>query len=192
MNVSICQYFMKNLSVYEFLHSHSKTQHDQIDFLCDLLNANTTPEVPSLSSFHPQRFFRVYCFRLKPLIDFWITELNLTEFSSTFNTLFSDVAKLSIQDMNNIESFLTLLKENMEIAITERAQQIIQLIQRENSVLFGGYFARRLQLLVNKKSFSIPELHELNMIYSTLQKHNQDYKELYLVCSLLFFHVDTK
>ena len=106
--------------------------------------------------------------------------------SSSYSTLFSDVTKLSLQDTKRIESFLATLKETMETAIAERAKQVIQNVQREKQALFGGYFARRYQLLLSKSVFSLSELHELNMIYSTLQNHSQDYQELYSV-RLCFF-----
>ncbi|KAK8821981.1 hypothetical protein WA538_000078, partial [Blastocystis sp. DL] len=170
MDFSLCQYFMKNLS----------TQHDQIDFLCDLLNANTTPD----------KFFREYCFRLKLLIDSWIPELDLKAISSSYSTLFSDVTKLSLQDTKRIESFLATLKETMETAIAERAKQVIQNVQRERQALFGGYFARRYQLLLSKSVFSLSELHELNMIYSTLQNHSHDYQELYSLLADRDEHLD--
>jgi hypothetical protein len=110
----------------------------------------------------------------------------LKAISSSYSTLFSDVTKLSLQDTKRIESFLVTLKETMETAIAERAKQVIQNVQREKQALFGGYFARRYQLLLSKSVFSLSELHELNMIYSTLQNHSQDYQELYSV-RLCFF-----
>ena len=178
------------ISPYASLLSfHAQTQHDQIDFLCDLLNANTTPDVASSPSVHSQKFFREYCFRLKLLIDSWIPELDLKAISSSYSTLFSDVTKLSLQDTKRIESFLATLKETMETAIAERAKQVIQNVQRERQALFGGYFARRYQLLLSKSVFSLSELHELNMIYSTLQNHSHDYQELYSVRLCFFAHV---
>ena len=77
----------------------------------------------------------------------------------------------------------------METAIAEKANQVIQNVQREKQALFGGYFARRYQLMLSKSAFSLSELHELNMIYSTLQKHSQDYQELYSVQLWFLAHV---
>ena len=68
-------------------------------------------------------------------------------------------------------------------------QIVIQNVQRERQALFGGYFARRYQLLLSKSVFSLSELHELNMIYSTLQNHSHDYQELYSVRLCCFAHV---
>lgn len=190
LDYSTCLYFIKNLSVSLSSYSHAKTHHSQIDFICNLLNANATPDVFSLSFLHLQRFFREYCFQLKPLLDIWIAELDLQEVYSAFHTHFSDVTKLSMQDTTDVIPFLASLRKTMEKAAASKAKQTLQSIQKEKQTLFGGYFARRLQSLQNKEFFSIPELHELDMIYNTLQKHNRDYQELYSVRLFLWFHVD--